>query len=192
MSTNTRARQISTTLQEMLKQLLPELHSIEPLLEYPTLAMQELDEACALYAARRGYDLDCVKHVMDVGIGIATTAYVHTSLATQIYIALFTACLTALDDKYAAGSGHCADLTLGSAWKLGVTYGTYKDPIQELGYQILQETEEHFPSPLATELVAFSVIGFINSLVMEDLTYGVKVCRSTDLAARHVLITLHM
>ncbi|KAI0376400.1 isoprenoid synthase domain-containing protein [Hypomontagnella monticulosa] len=73
-------------------------------LVYPQAAKHNQFEAsCVAEAIRRGYivdENDILKRYISVGVSIACNAYRHQSHDIQVFISLFTAFLTYLDDSY--------------------------------------------------------------------------------------------
>jgi hypothetical protein len=58
-------------------------------------------DTCYADAIQRGFDMKLLKKALDVGIAIADTAYRHlTNHSTRVFVALWTALLTHVDDYY--------------------------------------------------------------------------------------------
>jgi hypothetical protein len=141
------------------------------------------ERECWVEAYRRGYDMDHVPKHLHVGILVSNAAYFYLSHELKLYIAYYTALMLAVDDnfdimsdgiihfmeRYQRGERH-PHLVLNNIADLLADTATFYDPV-------------------ATNLIMCASFSFMNAMVIEHITAGMKVSRSL-ISAIQILISV--
>ncbi|KAF7762321.1 hypothetical protein Agabi119p4_8914 [Agaricus bisporus var. burnettii] len=127
------------------------------------------ERECWAEAHRRGYDMHYLSKHLPVGIIICNAAYFHQSFEIKLYIAYLTGFLVCIDDGFEFQSDGIARFM--ERYQRGERHPT--DILNNLA-DLLAETATFF-DPIATNLIMCATFSFMNAMVIENITAGLKI-----------------
>ncbi|KAL0568085.1 hypothetical protein V5O48_013910 [Marasmius crinis-equi] len=98
---------------------------------------------------------------LSVGVMLASIGYPHLPYRARVHVAIYTACLNALDDVFQTDPEHLGGFH--ERFTKGLPQG---DPIQDFLVKILQDTPKYY-GRLQTALIITSTLDFVTSLSVE-------------------------
>ncbi|KAL0565112.1 hypothetical protein V5O48_016919 [Marasmius crinis-equi] len=98
---------------------------------------------------------------LSVGVMLASIGYPHLPYRARVHVAIYTACLNALDDVFQTDPEHLGGFH--ERFTKGLPQG---DPIQDLLVKILQDTPKYY-GRIQTALIITSTLDFVSSLSVE-------------------------
>ncbi|KAG1794416.1 terpenoid synthase [Suillus plorans] len=136
-------------------------------LQYKNITLDEawLSE-CSKEAINRGYPMDAILPYMAVGVAIMSNAYIHLpDHATKIWICLFTAVCTCIDDMIKA-----EDLV--HLYRFNERFMNCQPqghPVMNALDELLREVACHYPAPVSN-LIVTSSLDFMTSSLLDNET----------------------
>jgi len=142
-----------------------------------------LDEAwyaeCCQEAINRGLPMDgkySIRPFLAVGSTLTATAYAHLpDRSTRMWICLFTAACTTIDDIVDK------EQDIGHVYRFNERFANCQpqaDPVLS-GLDALMREVVHYYSPLISNMIVTSLFDFMSSLLLDHETKDMKVCHST-------------
>ncbi|KAJ3801877.1 isoprenoid synthase domain-containing protein [Lentinula aff. detonsa] len=135
-------------------------------------------ELCYTEATKRGYIVegpDPLKPFIPAGVTTAFTSYAHLgNTSAQVWIALYTACAVYCDDKFQKDTDAVAVFS-----ERLMRGQPQEDRALDAFADLILEIPRHFPRVTANIMVT-STLNFVNALLLEDQTKGLKVSAWAD------------
>lgn len=127
------------------------------------------ERECWVEAYRRGYDMSQLTKHLHVGVLVSNAAYFYQSHELKLYIAYYTGLMLCVDDNFdyqADGIIHFME-----RYQRGERHPS--DVLNNIA-DLLADTANFF-DPVATNLIMCASFSFMNAMVLEHLTAGMKV-----------------
>ncbi|KXN80727.1 Trichodiene synthase [Leucoagaricus sp. SymC.cos] len=126
------------------------------------------ERECCVEAYRRGYDMSYLTKHLHVGILVSNATYFYQSNELKLYIAYYTGLMLCVDDNFdyqADGIIHFME-----RYQRGEHHPS--QVLQNIA-DLLAETSSFF-DPVATNLIMCASFSFMNAMVIEHITAGMK------------------
>lgn len=146
----------------------------------PSAAIFERE--CYVEAYRRGYDMGQLTKHLHVGVLVSNAAYFYQSHELKLYIAYYTGLMLCVDDNF----DYQADgiIYFMERYQRGERHPS--DVLNNIA-DLLAETSTFF-DPVATNLIMCASFSFMNAMVIEHMTAGMKVIALLVLLPIYLLI----
>ncbi|KAG0701236.1 isoprenoid synthase domain-containing protein [Suillus ampliporus] len=144
-----------------------------------------IDEACysecCQEAINRGFPMDgkiSIRPYMVVGVAIMSNTYAHLpDRATRMWICLFTAITTCMDDMIDKEEGLVHMYSFNERF---LSHQSQDDPVLNAFDMLLRDVTCHYPSP-ASNLIVASALNFISSMLLDNETKDMQISADTPL-----------
>ncbi|XP_006462246.1 hypothetical protein AGABI2DRAFT_119105 [Agaricus bisporus var. bisporus H97] len=129
------------------------------------------ERECWAEADRRGYDMHYLSKHLPVGILISNATFFYHSFELKLYVAYYSGILLCVDDNYDTQSRVDGIARFMERYQRGERHPT--DILNNLA-DLLAETGTYF-DPVATNLIMCATFSFMNAMVIENITAGMKI-----------------